>query len=96
MNAQVSRTMDSNEEQLGSLSFMEYHSSNVEGDINIKSDVGVILPTYCEAVNIGQLIREIEGLKQKYPYLSSTIPVRMEQQTLCVLYKGNIITFCFW
>ena len=69
MNAQVSRTMDSNEEQLGSLSFMEYHSSNVEGDINIKSDVGVILPTYCEAVNIGQLIREIEGLKQKISIL---------------------------
>jgi len=69
MNAQVSRTIDSNEEQLGSLSFMEYHSSNVEGDINIKSDVGVILPTYCEAANIGQLIQEIEGLKQKISIL---------------------------
>jgi len=69
MNAQVSRTIDSNEEQLGSLSFMEYHSSNVEGDINIKSDVGVILPTYCEAANIEQLIQEIEGLKQKISIL---------------------------
>jgi dolichol-phosphate mannosyltransferase len=48
---------------------MEYHSSNVEGDINIKSDVGVILPTYCEAANIGQLIQEIEGLKQKISIL---------------------------
>jgi len=48
---------------------MEYYCSNVEGDINIKSDVGVILPTYCEAVNIGQLIQEIEGLKQKISIL---------------------------
>ena len=48
---------------------MEYHSSNVEGYINIKSDVGVILPTYCEAANIGQLIQEIEGLKQKISIL---------------------------
>ena len=69
MNAQVPRTIDSNEEQLGSLSFMEYHSSNIEGDINIKSDVGVILPTYCEAANIGQLIQEIEDLKQKISIL---------------------------
>lgn len=69
MNTQASRTIDSNEEQLGSLSSMEYHSSNVEGDINIKSDVGVILPTYCEAANIGQLIQEIEDLKQKISIL---------------------------
>jgi dolichol-phosphate mannosyltransferase len=65
MNTQASRTIDSNEEQLGSLSSMEYYSSNVEKDINIKSDVGVILPTYCEAANIGQLVQEIEDLKQK-------------------------------
>jgi len=64
MNAQASHTIDSNEEQLGSLSLMECCSSNVEGDINIKSDVGVILPTYCEAANIGQLIHEIEGLQK--------------------------------
>jgi dolichol-phosphate mannosyltransferase len=69
MNTQASRTIDSNKEQLGSLSSMEYHSSNVEGDINIKSDVGVILPTYCEAANIGQLIQEIEDLKQKISIL---------------------------
>jgi len=69
MNTQASRTIDSNEEQLGSLSSMEYHYSNVEGDINIKSDVGVILPTYCEAANIGQLIQEIEDLKQKISIL---------------------------
>ncbi|MEM3577691.1 MAG: polyprenol monophosphomannose synthase [Candidatus Bathyarchaeia archaeon] len=35
---------------------------NVEGDLNIVSDVGVILPTYCEASNIKNLIEEIESL----------------------------------
>jgi dolichol-phosphate mannosyltransferase len=44
---------------------MERTAYNVEGNVNIKSDIGVILPTYCEAANIGQLIREIEALTQK-------------------------------
>lgn len=35
---------------------------NVEGYLNIVSDVGIILPTYCEASNIKNLIEEIEGL----------------------------------
>jgi dolichol-phosphate mannosyltransferase len=34
----------------------------VEGDIKINAKVGVILPTYCEAQNIGKLIHEIEFL----------------------------------
>jgi dolichol-phosphate mannosyltransferase len=69
MNVPASRTIDSNGEQLENLSFMEYLLSDVEGDISIESDVGVILPTYCEATNIGQLIQEIEGLKQKISIL---------------------------
>jgi dolichol-phosphate mannosyltransferase len=44
---------------------MERTAYNVEGNVNIKSDIGVILPTYCEAANIGQLIHEIEALTQK-------------------------------
>jgi dolichol-phosphate mannosyltransferase len=44
---------------------MERTTYNVEGNVNIKSDIGVILPTYCEAANIGQLIHEIEALTQK-------------------------------
>ncbi len=32
------------------------------GNLNIKSQVGVILPTYCEAQNIEKLIGEIESL----------------------------------
>jgi len=48
---------------------MERTAYNVEGNVNIKSDIGVILPTYCEAANIGQLIQEIEDLKQKISIL---------------------------
>ncbi|NWG11876.1 polyprenol monophosphomannose synthase [Candidatus Bathyarchaeota archaeon] len=44
---------------------METRFSSVEGNSGIQSDIGIILPTYCEAANIGQLIDEIEGLKQK-------------------------------
>jgi dolichol-phosphate mannosyltransferase len=34
----------------------------LEGNIELNSEIGVILPTYCEAQNIGKLIHEIEGL----------------------------------
>ena len=34
----------------------------IEGNLNVNSDVGIILPTYCEAVNIEKLIDEIESL----------------------------------
>jgi len=73
MNSQASYTIKSeNVEQIGSFSFTGNLSTcapSIEGNINIKSDVGVILPTYCEAVNIGQLIQEIEGLRQKISIL---------------------------
>lgn len=35
----------------------------VEGNLGINSDVGIILPTYCEAANIEKLIEEIETLQ---------------------------------
>jgi dolichol-phosphate mannosyltransferase len=35
---------------------------SVEGNLSCKSEVGVILPTYCEAENITKLIAEIESL----------------------------------
>jgi len=35
---------------------------NIEGKIDTESEIGVILPTYCEAVNIEKLICEIESL----------------------------------
>ncbi len=38
---------------------------SVEGNLDIKSEVGIILPTYCEAANIDKLVNEIEGLNLK-------------------------------
>jgi dolichol-phosphate mannosyltransferase len=35
---------------------------NLEGDLHAKSEIGVILPTYCEAANIGSLIKDLEDL----------------------------------
>jgi dolichol-phosphate mannosyltransferase len=36
--------------------------SRVEGNLGIDSEVGFILPTYCEVANIEKLVHEIEGL----------------------------------
>jgi dolichol-phosphate mannosyltransferase len=35
---------------------------SIEGNIDVKAEIGVILPTYCEAANIEKLIHEIESL----------------------------------
>ncbi len=37
-------------------------SHSLEGNCEVKSKVGIVLPTYCEAQNIQKLIREIEDL----------------------------------
>jgi len=34
----------------------------IEGDLSAKSEIGLILPTYCEVSNIGKLIGDIESL----------------------------------
>jgi dolichol-phosphate mannosyltransferase len=34
----------------------------IEGNLGINSEVGILLPTYCEAANISKLIHEIESL----------------------------------
>jgi dolichol-phosphate mannosyltransferase len=36
--------------------------ANVEGDLSTKSEIGLILPTYCEVSNIEKLIGDIENL----------------------------------
>lgn len=36
-------------------------SARVEGNINIHSQIGIMLPTYCEAANIEKLILELES-----------------------------------
>ncbi len=35
-------------------------SSRIEGNLNIHSEIGIILPTYCEAGNVEKLIQELE------------------------------------
>jgi dolichol-phosphate mannosyltransferase len=35
---------------------------SAEGDLEVDSEVGIILPTYCEVGNIGKLVGEIENL----------------------------------
>ena len=35
---------------------------SVEGNLEVDSEVGIILPTYCEVGNIGKLVGEIENL----------------------------------
>lgn len=34
----------------------------IEGNLNVDSEIGIILPTYCEAANIEKLVSEIENL----------------------------------
>jgi dolichol-phosphate mannosyltransferase len=36
-------------------------SSHVEGNLELSSEIGIILPTYCEAANIEKLILELEN-----------------------------------
>jgi dolichol-phosphate mannosyltransferase len=36
-------------------------SSHVEGNLDVSSEIGIILPTYCEAANIEKLILELEN-----------------------------------
>jgi len=48
---------------------MLYSSQLLEGNLGVKSDVGVILPTYCEAANIEKLILEIENLERNISIL---------------------------
>jgi dolichol-phosphate mannosyltransferase len=70
MTAQALCTLNSDTEpQNCSLASIEDPSSKFEGNADIRSDVGVILPTYCEAANIAQLIQEIEGLGQNISLL---------------------------
>ncbi len=51
-------------EEIGSLNLSfpgDFHDF-IEGDLSIKADVGVLLPTYCEAANIEKLVTQIENL----------------------------------
>jgi len=70
MNTQVSYASNSNiETRSGSLSLRQNLSEFIEGDLEINSEIGVILPTYCEAANIKRLIGEIENLNMSISIL---------------------------
>lgn len=63
MSIQVpSSTSLLNKELIGNMSFEIKSSKSIEGNLDIDSEIGVILPTYCEAQNIEKLIDEIENL----------------------------------
>jgi dolichol-phosphate mannosyltransferase len=63
MNIQApSSTRLLNEGLIGNMSFETKSSKSIEGNLDINSEIGVILPTYCEAQNIEKLIDEIENL----------------------------------
>jgi len=63
MSIQVpSSTSLLNKELMGNMSFEIKSPKSIEGNLDIDSEVGVILPTYCEAQNIEKLIDEIENL----------------------------------
>lgn len=58
----ISQEEDATLKELGNLYLRESLCENVEGNLEINSEIGVILPTYCEAANIQKLIDEIENL----------------------------------
>jgi dolichol-phosphate mannosyltransferase len=49
-------------EELRRRSSEDYGRKYIEGKLNIRSEIGVVIPTYCEARTIGKLIQEIESL----------------------------------
>ncbi len=51
------------------LSYTDDFHPFFEGDLAARSEIGVILPTYCEAANIEKLITEIEGLNLRLSIL---------------------------
>jgi len=63
MSIQVpSSTSLLNKGLIGDMNFEVKSSKSIEGNLDINSEIGVILPTYCEAQNIEKLIDEIENL----------------------------------
>jgi dolichol-phosphate mannosyltransferase len=51
-------------QQFGSLGSPEDFHDIIEGNFKIRSEIAVILPTYCESANVEKLIQEIEDLKR--------------------------------
>ncbi len=63
MNLQVPSSLSSSDEgSAGNTGFETDLSRCIEGNLDTNSEIGVILPTYCEAQNIEKLIHEIKNL----------------------------------
>jgi dolichol-phosphate mannosyltransferase len=69
---------------------------SVEGNLEVDSEVGIILPTYCEVGNIGKLVDEIENLDLNLSILviddsspDGTADIVRALQKKC----GNILAF---
>jgi len=60
MKAQTSYNSSLEITEIGGLSLST--SGHLEGCKNVNSEIGLILPTYCEAANIEKLIEDIENL----------------------------------
>ena len=69
---------------------------SVEGNLEVNSEVGIILPTYCEVGNIGKLVDEIENLDLNLSILviddsspdgTAEVVRRLQRK------YGNILTF---
>jgi len=43
--------------------------SPIEGNLEVNSDIGIILPTYCEVANIERLVQDIENLNSSISVL---------------------------
>ena len=62
MNAQASCNSSLEIMEIGGLSPSTSCHGYLEGCKNVNSEIGLILPTYCEAANIEKLIEDIENL----------------------------------
>lgn len=69
--------------------------SLVEGNLEVNSDVGVVLPTYCEVANIERILHEIENLDLKTAILviddSSPDGTANEVRTLQKKYENVLL-----
>jgi len=86
----------SDKELVGNTSFEVDPSKSVEGNLDINSEIGVILPTYCEAQNIEKLIDEIENLNLNTSVLvidDSSPDGTSDMVRKCQEKYGNILLF---
>jgi dolichol-phosphate mannosyltransferase len=57
--ATISTDTDTDQRSLSSIT--DPHGL-IEGNVNTNNEIGIVLPTYCEAANVGRIVEELEGL----------------------------------